>query len=149
MMSIRRPAAADQARLLGNQFNMLAVANPARCRQRRVRFCLQQWLRAAFASIRTRSRRSSFVRHRLPSAASVTILASLAWKACSTRSASAADSVFLAASTRCAQFAASSAELRSFSSAVSWSRKEAEACGSSVGLRGFEAAFARRSPENC
>jgi hypothetical protein len=34
MMGVRWPATADQTRLLGNQFNVIPVANAARCRQR-------------------------------------------------------------------------------------------------------------------
>ena len=33
MMAVRRPAAADQTRLLGNQSDVIPVANPARFRK--------------------------------------------------------------------------------------------------------------------
>jgi hypothetical protein len=64
MMRIRRAAAADQTRLLGNQFNVIAIANPARRRQRQHCFIYDSDPPLSFASNRSQSRRSSFLRHR-------------------------------------------------------------------------------------
>ena len=127
MMSIGGTPTANQARLLGNRFHMLPVANPARHRQRQDRFVDTPLpdlaLCGAFSALR--------VAPRLPAGlakgprALTERPARPAWHRLRTR-------LSFEARTRCAQSAASSAELRSFSWAINWSRNAAEASGSSV-----------------
>ena len=68
----------------------------------------------------------------------VVMSTSFAWKAPSTRRASAAVSVFLSPRRRCAHIAASSPEPRSISSAINRSRNSAETSGARMGLLAFE-----------
>ena len=63
MMGVRRPAAADQTRLLGNQFNMIPVANPARCRQRERALIYSSGPPLLSVAIPTRELRPGFLRH--------------------------------------------------------------------------------------
>jgi hypothetical protein len=65
MMGVRRPAAADQARLLGNQFNVIAVANPVQRRQREDTLIYTSGSPPLSALNRRREPRPSFLRHGL------------------------------------------------------------------------------------
>jgi hypothetical protein len=63
MMGVRWLAAADQARLLGNQSNVVTVANPAWHRQREHALIYRSGSPPIFALIRTREPRPGFLRH--------------------------------------------------------------------------------------
>src|SRR6516165_121297 len=67
MMGVRWPASADQTRLLGHQFNVVAVANPARRRQRERALIYRSDSPPLSALIRTREPRTGFLRHGLMS----------------------------------------------------------------------------------
>ena len=107
MVSICRTSAANEARLLGNRFNVITVANATWCRQCQYAF--------------------------VDSSTSATVFASGA--------------------TQCTfgvlYSAACSAELMSLSSAVSRSRRAADATGSSVALGEVKVTFGRRPPAGC
>jgi hypothetical protein len=65
MMGVRRPAPTEQARLLGNQSDVIAVANPAWCRQREHALIYGSGFPPLSAVIRTRQNRPRFLRYKL------------------------------------------------------------------------------------
>ena len=65
MMGVRRLAATDQARLLGNQFNVITVANPPRRRQREHTLIYSSGPPPLSAAICAREPRPGFLRHGL------------------------------------------------------------------------------------
>jgi hypothetical protein len=70
MMSIRRAATADEARLLGNRFDMIPVANATRCWERECALIYHRAAAPAFGSIWTADRRLNlrWGLHRIPKA---------------------------------------------------------------------------------
>ena len=150
VMGVRGSSAAEQTSLLGNRFDVVPVTNAARLRQGQ--HALIDHLGLAPASLMRPDRdaavqpaaqiRSGLLKR--VSAASAAKVASFAWKAFSTRWASAAVSLFFSTRHRCAQIAASSPDPRWLSSVRSRSRNSADASGSRIDFAGFERIFPSR-----
>ena len=149
VVGVRGLPATDQARLLGNEPDVIAVADPPRLREGK--HALVDGFGAPLPNRPdgiARRRPASDAAASLPAqpiaasvlaqSASVVNAASRAANASSTRWASAVTSLFFSARQRCAHVAASSLEPSSLSSARSRSRSCADASAPSVGAAEFE-----------